>query len=74
MTKDAIIASNMARRNFDETTSIVIDELKTQEAKRYYCKMILMCITAKMSHACTDTFEEDVNDVIEHINEQCLKG
>ena len=47
MTKDAIIASNMARRNFDETTSIVIDELKTQEAKRYYCKMILMCITAK---------------------------
>lgn len=74
MTKDAIIASNMARRNFDETTSLVIDELKTQEAKRYYCKMVLFCITAKMSHVCSDTFAEDINGVIEHINDNCFSG
>lgn len=71
-TRDGMVAANMANRNFDEMWEPVIDELKTTEAKRMYCKTLLMRLSAKMSHVATGTFEDDMNDMINAINENCL--
>ena len=71
-TRDGMVAAEMANRNFDEMWEPVIDELKTTEAKRMYCKTLLMRLTAKMSHVSTDTFEDDMNAVINAINENCM--
>lgn len=70
-TRDGMVAAEMASRNFDEMWEPVIDELKTTEAKRMYCKTLLMRLSAKMSHVATDTFEGDMNEMIANINEQC---
>lgn len=70
-TRDGMIAAEMASRNFDEMWEPVIDELKTTEAKRMYCKTLLMRLSAKMSHVASDTFFDDISEMIDKINEQC---
>jgi len=70
-TREGVIAAEMANRNFDEMWEPVIDELKTTEAKRMYCKTLLMRLSAKMSHVASDTFFDDINEMIATINEQC---
>ena len=62
----------MANRNFRELFEPVIDELKTKEAKRMYCKTLLSHLSAKLSHVSTDTFEDDMNDMINAINSKCI--
>lgn len=71
-TRDGMVAANMANRNFDEMWEPIIDELKTAEAKRMYCKTLLMRLAAKMSHVSTETFADDINDMINAINENCI--
>jgi|GEM_PF-6581459 len=67
-----MVAANMANRNFRELFEPVIDELKTKEAKRMYCKTLLSHLSAKLSHVSTETFEDDMNEMIGVINESCL--
>lgn len=67
-----MVAANMANRNFRELFEPVIDELKTKEAKRMYCKTLLSHLSAKLSHVSTESFEDDMNEMIGAINESCL--
>lgn len=68
--RDIMVVCNMAMRNFDENVDLVVDELKGQEAKRYYLKTLLSRTASRLSHESPD-FEGDINELINQINDSC---
>lgn len=64
LTRDEMVAAEMAGRHFVDTLLPVFTELKTDEAKKGYASAILINACAALSHATGDGFEDALDELV----------
>lgn len=65
LTRDEMVAAEMASRNFNEIIVPIIDQLISNEAKKGYASSILIGACAELSRVTGENFENNLDELIE---------